>query len=306
MMKPAPSVTGRFAPSPTGPLHYGSLLAALASYLQTRHHGGRWLVRVEDLDPPREVPGATADILRTLEGFCLHWDGEVVYQSRRGQAYREVLADLASRELSYECTCTRSEIQARGERVYLGHCRSGCNPRRSRRAVRLRVGADMVRYCDLVQGAQASCLARTAGDFVIHRADGLFAYQLAVVVDDAEQGVTEVIRGADLLDSTPRQIYLQRLLGLPTPRYGHIPVAVNPRGEKLSKQTGATAVRATAAGTLLYQALRDLGQQPPAALAGAAPEEQVAWGIQHWRLAQIPRRESIPAASPAGLREIKS
>ncbi|HEX7052429.1 MAG TPA: tRNA glutamyl-Q(34) synthetase GluQRS [Burkholderiales bacterium] len=262
---------GRFAPSPTGPLHFGSFVAALASWLDARAAGGRWLVRIEDLDRPRLQPGAADDILRTLDALGLHWDGEVLYQSRREALYREALERL--RGETYWCGCSRREIAdsslalaADGARIYPGTCRGGLAPGRTARALRLRVPAQVIRFVDRVQGPQAQALADEVGDFVLWRADGMFAYQLAVVVDDAAQGVSDVVRGADLLDSTARQIYLQRLLGVATPRYLHVPAALNARGEKLSKQTGAPPLDARRRGEALAAALRFLGQPPAASL----------------------------------------
>jgi glutamyl-Q tRNA(Asp) synthetase len=277
---------GRFAPSPTGPLHFGSLVAALASWLDARAAGGRWLVRIEDLDRPRVQPGAADEILRTLQALGLGWDGEVLYQSRRGALYREALERLAPH--TYGCACTRREIAdsslglaVDGARIYPGTCRAGLAPERATRALRVRVASEEIRFVDRAQGAQAQVLSREVGDFVLYRADGLFAYQLAVVVDDAAQGVTDVVRGADLLDSTARQIYLQRLLGVPQPRYLHLPVAVNAAGEKLSKQTGARPVDSRRAADELGAALRFLGQPETADLAQA---------VRAWNPALIPAR----------------
>jgi glutamyl-Q tRNA(Asp) synthetase len=237
---------GRFAPSPSGPLHFGSLVAALASWLDARAARGRWLVRIEDLDAPRTQPGAAEEILRTLDRLGLHWDGAVVYQSQRTERYRNALAHL--QDHTYWCACSRREISdsslglaADGAQIYPGTCRSGVAPGKTPRALRLKA-AGAVTFIDRVQGRQAQVLERDVGDFVLERVDGQFAYQLAVVVDDAAQGITDVVRGADLLDSTPRQIHLQRLLGYATPRYLHVPAAVNAAGEKLSKQTGAAPV----------------------------------------------------------------
>jgi len=259
---------GRFAPSPTGPLHAGSLVAALASWLDARAHGGRWLVRMEDLDPPRTVPGAADDILATLAAGGLAWDGEVMVQSTRGAAYQAAFDRLASQGRVYACACTRKEIadsvtnlrerRFGRELVYPGTCRGGVAPGRAPRAWRLRVGEAAISFADLLQGPQHQELGREVGDFVLKRADGLWPYQLAVVVDDAEQGVTHVVRGADLLDSTPRQILLQGLLGYPTPEYAHLDVLTDDSGEKLSKQTGAAAVTAENAGTALAEAARFL------------------------------------------------
>lgn len=276
--------TGRFAPSPTGPLHFGSLVAAAASWLDARAAGGRWLVRIEDLDRPRVQPGAADEILRTLEALGLRWDGEVLRQSRREALYRDALERL--RAHTYWCGCSRREIAdsslglaVDGARIYPGTCRAGLAADRRARALRVRVPEGVVRFFDRVQGEQAQQLARDVGDFVLYRADGLFAYQLAVVVDDAAQGVTDVVRGADLLDSTARQIHLQRLLGVPTPRYLHVPVAVNARGEKLSKQTGAPPVDPRRPAETLAAALAFLGQ-PPAATLGEA--------VRNWNPSLIP------------------
>lgn len=234
---------GRFAPSPTGPLHAGSLVAALASWLDARAHGGAWLVRIEDLDPPREVPGATNDILRTLADFGMEADEPIAFQSARTAFYEAAFAWLSEVGRVYGCACTRSEVEGAAAAaglapgVYPGTCRQGTGGRPVR-AWRYRVEG-VETFVDRALGLQSQDLARCVGDFVVRRADGLWAYQLAVVVDDGEQGVTDVVRGADLLDNTPRQIALQRALELPTPRYLHVPVVVNERGEKLSKQTGA-------------------------------------------------------------------
>jgi glutamyl-Q tRNA(Asp) synthetase len=258
-------VTGRFAPSPTGPLHFGSLVAALASWLDARAANGRWLVRMEDLDRPRMQPGAAGEILRALERLGLDWDGEVTYQSRRAALYQAALEQI--RAHSYWCCCTRREIAdsslglaSDGAAIYPGTCRRGLPPGKPPRALRLRVDASKIEFVDRVQGRREQVLSRDVGDFVLYRADGQFAYQLAVVVDDAAQGVTDVVRGADLIDSTARQIFLQRLLGLPTPRYLHVPVAVNAAGEKLSKQTGAEAVDLSRPEQALRRALAFLGQ----------------------------------------------
>jgi glutamyl-Q tRNA(Asp) synthetase len=243
---------GRFAPSPTGPLHAGSLVAAMASYLDAKAHHGTWLVRMEDIDEDRTVPGAADDILHTLKSLGMHWDGNVVYQSERKDLYQAALDRLASHV--YACGCTRREIAdsrigiaSDGAAIYPGTCRNGLAEGKAPRALRLRVpergdAGETITFVDRMLGAVAQHLATEVGDFVLKRADGFWAYQLAVVVDDAAQGVTDVVRGADLLDSTARQIYLQRLLDVPTPRYLHVPVITNAQGEKLSKQTGATAL----------------------------------------------------------------
>jgi glutamyl-Q tRNA(Asp) synthetase len=276
---------GRFAPSPTGPLHFGSLVAALASYLEARSVKGKWLVRMEDLDKPREQPGAADAILRALDALGLHWDGAVAYQSRRSGLYQAALERL--RAHTYPCGCTRSEIAdsalaSDGARVYGGSCRGGLPQGKTARAIRVRAQGE-IRFTDRVQGPQAQQLERDVGDFVLWRADGQFAYQLAVVVDDAEQGVTDVVRGADLLDSTARQIHLQRLLGCATPRYLHVPVAMNAAGEKLSKQTGAEPMDAGRRGDALRRAFAFLGQ---------AATDDLAEGLRNWDASRIPARKA--------------
>ena len=289
---------GRFAPSPTGPLHFGSLVAATASYCDARSHGGRWLVRMEDLDRPRCVEEAAEDILRTLERCGFRWDGEPVYQSRRTAIYAAALDRLVSGDMAFPCGCSRKEIAdsamaAEGELVYPGTCRHGLPPGRGARSWRVRVEDEEIAFDDAIQGHFGQRMAHDVGDFVLRRADGYFAYQLAVVVDDADQHVTNVVRGADLLASTPRQIFLQRLLGLAEPRYAHVPVAVNASGEKLSKQTLAPAIPASRAAAWLVKSLAFLGQQPPPALARAAPGEVWDWAIPSWRLDRVPRLRTI-------------
>ena len=227
---------GRFAPSPSGALHFGSLVAAVGSFLEARAHGGRWLLRIEDVDSPRTVTGAAEGILATLERFRFEWDGEVVWQSRRTAAYEAALHTLQAAGHAYPCACTRRELADQplardGSRRYPGTCRDGLPPGREGRAWRVRAEGT-IRFDDAVQGTQEVALAAVAGDYVVKRADGLFAYQLAVVVDDAEAGVTHVVRGADLLDSTARQIHLLGLLGQPVPAYAHLPLATNPSGSR--------------------------------------------------------------------------
>ncbi len=291
---------GRFAPSPTGPLHFGSLVAAVGSYLEAKRRGGEWLLRMEDLDPPREQPGAADAILDLLAACGMRWDGEPLYQSRRGSAYAAALSRLEAQGLVYPCACSRREIAdsgvlADGARIYPGTCRAGLAPGKTARAWRLRVADQTVEFEDAVQGRIRQRLADEVGDFVLKRADGIYAYQLAAVVDDAEQGISDVVRGADLLDSTPRQIYLQRLLGLPTPRYLHLPVAVNAAGEKLSKQTLAPAVDARDPVSSLYETLRFLGQSPPSDLCHATLEEFWRWALAHWDPARIAHARNLPS-----------
>ena len=284
---------GRFAPTPSGYLHFGSLVAALASYLDARHAGGQWLLRMEDLDPPREMPGAQAAILRTLEDYGFEWDGQVLYQSQRLAAYAAVVEQLLERGLAYACTCSRKQLEGHAGR-YPGTCRAAGHALQGT-AIRLRVADCTYHFTDRVQGMFSQAL-QEAGDFIIRRRDGLFAYQLAVVVDDAWQGVTDVVRGADLLDSTPRQLYLQQLLGLPQPRYLHVPLIIQPDGQKLGKRYRSPPLPAQQAAPLLLRALRALGQQPPGALHDAMPHEVMRWAITHWQAARIPRCASLAEA----------
>lgn len=280
---PEPNYTGRFAPSPTGELHFGSLVAAVGSYLQARTRDGQWLIRIEDLDPPREVPGSAERIIRDLERFGMTPDGEVVRQSTRQAAFDAALERLSEAGQLFPCGCTRRELP---EGPYPGTCRHGLPRGRTGRSLRVRVDDAPIRFRDAVQGEISECLAETCGDFVVRRADGLIAYQLAVVVDDAWQGVTEVVRGADLLDSTPRQIHLQRLLGLPTPRYLHLPVALDADGRKLSKRDDADPVATRAPVEALGAALEFLGHAPPAHDNLA---ERWAWAMSAWDERRVPR-----------------
>ena len=294
---------GRFAPSPTGPLHFGSLVAAVGSYLEARRRGGTWLLRIEDIDTPRNAPGAADAILRTLEEFGFRWDGEVLFQSRRLDVYRAAFERLRRDGLAFPCACSRREIADStlapdGSRRYPGTCRGGLPAGRQGRAWRLRVEGGPVRFRDRLQGQVVEDVAHAVGDFVLLRADGVFAYQLAVVVDDAAQGITEVVRGADLLDSTPRQIYLQSVLGLATPAYCHLPAAVNAQGEKLSKQTRAQALDPSRPQPALAAALAFLGQAPPPDLAGAGLDALWQWALEHWDMEKVPHRRA--AAAPAG------
>jgi glutamyl-Q tRNA(Asp) synthetase len=298
-----PRYRGRLAPSPTGPLHFGSLIAALASYCDARAAHGEWLVRIEDVDAPRSLPDAESDILATLERYGFAWDGEVVQQSQRTAEYAAALAQLAANGHVYECVCTRKEMETAplapsGERVYPGTCRSGiADDRRARvpRATRVRVGDARITFRDRLQGVQTQELARDVGDFVVRRSDGLFAYQLAVVVDDAWQGVTHVVRGADLLVSTPRQILLQRLLGLRELSYLHTPVAINGSGQKLSKQTRAPRLADDALPVLLA-AWRFLDQPLPEGSAVPATVAQFwEWAFASWRPARLPPCTMLPA-----------
>ena len=252
--EPAPYV-GRFAPSPTGPLHFGSLVAGVASYLQARARNGQWLLRIEDIDPPREQPGATGLIIEAMERYGFEWDGDIIYQSVSAEEHDAALSTLLEREQAYPCGCSRRDLAEapRGALgiIYPGTCRAGCDAEET--AIRLITTNETIQFNDALQGPQSQALERESGDFVIRRRDGLVAYHLAVVVDDALEGVTDVVRGIDLMDSTPRQIWLQRLLGYRTPTYAHIPVITHENGDKLSKLTGAPGISMDRVGTcLLY------------------------------------------------------
>lgn len=290
-----PQVVGRFAPSPSGPLHFGSLVAAVGSYCLARQCGGAWLVRIEDLDAPRVVPGSADDILRTLEACGMEWDGPVLYQSRRTDRYQAALDRLQQSGLLFDCGCSRKEVLASaphvGEEgpVYAGVCRVGLPQGRRPRSLRIRVPQEQVCFVDGIFGAREQRLESVVGDFVLRRADGLFAYQLAVVVDDAESGVNQVVRGADLLSSTPRQIFLQSCLGYSPPDYIHLPLALAQDGEKISKRHGAAAIATVEGRALdLWRSLRFLGQSVPEELQNAPAPEVVAWGVKHFVLQQVP------------------
>ncbi len=292
----------RFAPSPTGPLHFGSLVAALGSWLDARAADGRWLVRMEDLDRPRCVPGAADTILRQLENYGLDWDGAVLAQSSRDAAYESALQQLRESGAIYRCVCSRSQLadaprNAQSETIYPGTCRSGVADEASPHAWRVSVPNVVISFTDRVWGGLTQSIAADVGDFVVKRADGLFAYQLAVVVDDAHQHITHIVRGADLLWNTPRQIALQTLLGLPTPRYAHLPLVTNALGQKLSKQTRAPTLPEHDQSQVLSEALNVLNHAPPPALLGAPTTELLAWARAHWRIEAVPAQSAI-AKSP--------
>ena len=289
----AAAYVGRFAPSPTGSLHLGSLLAAVGSFLDARSRGGRWLVRIEDLDTARTIPGCAERMLRTLEAFALHWDGAIEYQSARTAHYAQALATLAAHGLTFECSCTRRERI--GEGGYPGTCREGPK-RRGATATRFRVDDRTVAFQDRAQG-QCRFELRERGDVVIRRRDGPFAYQLAVVVDDALQGVTDVVRGADLLDSTPWQIALQEALKLPTPSYLHLPLVTEPGGAKLAKSRRSLGLDPRAAGRALHEALVLLKQEPPDRLKLEPPASVLEWGCAHWNLDRFHGLREVRAAA---------
>lgn len=286
---------GRFAPSPSGPLHFGSLLAALASFLDARSQQGKWLVRMEDLDPAREPPGTADLILHTLEHFQLFWDDDVVYQSQRASAYEEAIHELKTQGLCFHCACSRQRIrELKG--VYDGHCRLLQLPDEGN-ALRLQVADETIKFEDAIQGSVVQNLTEACGDFVIRRRDRLTAYQLAVVVDDAWQGITNVVRGVDLIDSTPRQIYLQELLNNPRLDYAHIPVAINRFGQKLSKQHFAPALPENQVTRCLVEALEALKHPPPRELREETADRVLSWATQHWDVQKVPKLDTIPVSS---------
>lgn len=296
---------GRFAPSPTGPLHFGSLVAATASYLQARVHSGRWLLRIEDIDPPREQSGATHAILSALERYGFEWDSDVIYQSGRLESHEEALQSLLGRNLAYPCGCSRRDLAdaPRGPlgAIYPGTCRDGCDAAET--AIRLRTVETPISFVDGLQGLQTQHLERDSGDFVIRRRDGLIAYHLAVIVDDAFDGITEIVRGIDLMDSTPRQIWLQQLLGYHTPIYAHIPVVTHPNGDKLSKLTGAPGIPMQDAPRALCAALVALQQQPPSSLQDCGLRDIWRWAIENWQIHAMQGQTavSVDSAPMAGL-----
>lgn len=288
---------GRFAPSPSGPLHFGSLITALASFLDARKHQGKWLIRIEDIDPPREQPGAADDILRCLEAHGLYWDEPVFYQSDRSQAYENCLHELQERNWLYACDCSRQELQPL-QGIYQGHCRNRQAGIQSPFAIRLKLydipnysASEIIRFKDLVQGQQIQNLRTEVGDQILKRRDGFYAYQLAVVVDDIEQKISHIVRGRDLLEVTARQIFFFELLGTVPPQYAHIPLALMPNGQKLSKQNLAPGLDIKQANSNLWQALEFLGQKPPAELRNSTIDEMLAWAIEHWQMGQVPTQD---------------
>lgn len=286
---------GRFAPSPTGAVHFGTLIAAVASYLQARTRQGQWLIRMEDVDAIRKVEGSDSDILRTLEHFGFEWDGNIVYQTQRTELYEEALERLS--EHVFACTCSRKQLgtsqQFQKTGIYPGTCRTRNRIPKQEHAIRLLVPDTLITFDDAVMGEQGQNLKDECGDFVIKRRDGLFAYQLAVVVDDADQGVSEIVRGADLLDSTARQIHLQQRLSYPTPDYLHLPLALEKDGSKLSKQSQSMPVDKNKPGLALYNALTFLGQQPAAELQRQSVADIWLWAMENWSIDKIPRQHQV-------------
>jgi glutamyl-Q tRNA(Asp) synthetase len=297
---------GRFAPSPTGPLHFGSLVAAVASYLSARHAGGDWLLRIEDLDPPREVPGSAEQIITTLDAFGFRWTESIVRQSERHDAYGAALERLLAAGLAFPCSCSRSELQAAqppgrehsDELYYPGWCRGGVRAPRRPLAIRFRVSPGVTTFEDLLQGHQHSDVAAATGDFVIRRRYSLFAYQLAVVVDDAADGITHVVRGMDLLGSTARQIALQSALGLTTPKYAHLPLAIDANGIKLSKSTGAAAIDTRQPSRELWRTLSFLKQEPPRQLRRSPVATLWEWAVEHWQARRLQGMRQAVAGPP--------
>ena len=291
---------GRFAPTPSGPAHLGTMLAAVGSYLQARAKHGEWHVRIDDIDPPREVPGAADSILHTLEQYGLHWDGEVVYQSRRLDAYHDALQQLIAQGVAYECSCSRKQIQQAARRgmngmIYPGTCRSGCDENSPQKSVRLLATDTMVTVDDLVQPVLAVNMETDIGDFIIRRADELFAYHLATVVDDALDGYTEIVRGRDQYSLTPQHIYLQQLLGAQTPQYAHLPLLINQQGEKLAKSTHAQAVDTLQRDDVWSTILEALGMQAGAELLYEDNETILQWASGEWDLLRISPMDKIIA-----------
>ena len=288
-MNPVP-VVGRFAPSPTGDLHFGSLVSAVGSYLEAKSAGGLWLLRIEDIDPPREVTGSAGRIINDLHRLGLNPDGPVLYQSSRIAAYQDAVDKLLEKGLAYPCACSRKDLPESGR--YAGTCRNGIPPGKVPRSIRFCIDAGVCTFSDRLQGIVSDSPAGSTGDFIIRRADGLFAYQLAVVVDDHFQGVTQVVRGADLLDSTTRQICLQKSLGYVTPDYMHLPIVISADGKKLSKRALTDPVNRQEPVVAVEHALQFLGQNSP---SGLSLNDLWKWALEHWNSDQVPRvRISLP------------
>jgi glutamyl-Q tRNA(Asp) synthetase len=284
---------GRFAPSPTGPVHYGTLIAAVGSYLQAKKNNGEWLIRMEDVDTTRKIDGADTDILRTLELFGFEWDGEVIYQSRQTEYYEQALEQLISQSLVFPCFCSRKQLAGSNSNIYPGTCRQRRLPEKNKHALRVIANNINIEFNDAVMGKQSQNIKQQCGDFIIKRRDGLFAYQLAVVVDDAMQNISEIVRGADLLDSTPRQIYLQQLLHYSTPDYCHLPLAVDATGNKISKSEGGSKINPNDRGKLLISVLEFLGQKPPADLLESNINDIWTWAVKHWQIKRVPAIKNI-------------
>ena len=302
----APRYRGWFAPTPSGALHFGSIVAALGSFLEARTHAGEWQVRIDDLDPPRVVPGAADEILRCLDSLGFEWDGEVVWQSRRSAAYSVAFQRLRSEGLVYPCACSRKGIAALAPAgadgpIYPGTCRAGMVQGQAVRSWRIRTVGASVRFDDGVLGPQIYDVEHESGDFVLLRADYVYSFHLAAAVDDAEYGMTHVVRGSDLLESSARQIWLLGVLGLHVPQYAHLPIAADAQGQKLSKQTHAAPVDAAHPVDVLWRALAFLGQAPPGSLRSASRTELWTWARANWQLTRVPRQRQLPVPAAPGV-----
>ena len=287
---------GRFAPSPTGPVHYGTLIAAAGSYLQAKKNRGKWLIRMEDVDITRKVDGADTDILNTLESFGFEWDDEVIYQTKQTEYYQQALERLIAQSLVFPCLCSRKQLAETNNNIYPGTCRKRILPEKNEHALRILANDINIEFTDKVMGKRSQNIKQQCGDFIIKRRDGLFAYQLAVVVDDALQNISEIVRGADLLDSTPRQIYLQQLLNYPTPDYCHLPLAVDNSGIKISKSEGAAKIDVKHKEQQLLSVLAFLGQSPPEELAKSSINDIWSWATEHWDATDVPSKSHIRPA----------
>ncbi|OTP83868.1 tRNA glutamyl-Q(34) synthetase GluQRS [Gilliamella apicola] len=292
---------GRFAPSPSGPLHFGSLVTALGSYLQAKSCFGKWLVRIEDIDPPREVKGASSLILKTLEALHLYWDDEILYQSNCSERYQAVLQSLLNKQQAYYCNCTRQRIHNLANKIYDGFCRNRLLSVKDKDqlAIRIKQNHPVLTFTDKIRGEQTAQLADALEDFIIHRKNGLFAYNLVVVLDDHEQGITEIVRGADLLTVTVKQISLYQLLGFCIPTYCHLPLVLDKNGNKLSKQNHARPIDLNNLKELTVQALQFLGQKVPKDWQDATQQQLLDWAIQHWQLTNVPK-QNIQLATNIG------
>jgi len=288
---PKPDYIGRFAPTPSGPLHFGSIIAALGSYLQARSKQGKWLVRIDDIDQDRSVIGADRIILEQLKDLGLFWDEDVVYQSQRLDLYQEALEKLQILKCTFPCACSRKDLS---DGPYSGICRNGIKPNQIARSIRIRTDNNEIGINDQLQGHYAQCLESDIGDFIIKRADGFFAYHLATVVDDAEQNITDIVRGVDLLDSTPRQVYLQDKLNLITPSYLHLPIAVDSSGKKISKSINPSSINSSKSNKILFNALDFLGQNPPKELIAYDVKAILDWAIENWNINSVPGQKEIP------------
>ena len=294
MSNPRSEYIGRFAPTPSGPLHFGSVIAALASYLEAHSNQGKWLLRIDDLDTPRVRAGANSRILQVLEELGLYWDNEIVYQSNRQSAYEEAAHQLQLDSLLYFCACSRKKIQGK---PYLGTCRDLKLEPAPQHSMRIKTETNLFSVDDQIQNAYRQNILEDVGDFIVRRADGIFAYHLAVVVDDAAENVSHIVRGTDLMDSTPRQIFLQEKLGVTTPAYAHLPVAINSSGDKICKQHKAEDVLLSNSPVkVLFDSLEFLGQNPDEALLDATVADLIKWGIENWQLSNVPKSQQSLAA----------